>query len=502
MNNTTGGGTTLATVKVDRGSTFVSSVVISSGSIAPTITFTIPSKTFGNAPFTLTPNSNSPGAFTFTSSNTSVATISGSTVTIVANGTSTITATQASSGDYSSATATATLTVGVAGTVAAPAFSTAAGAIAFPTTITLSSTTAGATIYYTIDGTTPTTGSTQGTSVVVNSAQTIKAFAIKTGYTDSSISSAAYTQAQATEPTSITLAVGSTTPVGGVTNVAIPSAGATDSTGAVTGWISSTANKIKFTVANGGSASSAITVNGVGYTNGENYTITAASTLTVVVTTTETGKTTATRTFSISVAAEPTFTSTGLIINYDASNFSNGASTWTNLGTGGATYNGVVTGSLSRTGTSPAAISIGGNGSPQTKYISTNYVTNDAAWTIEVIAKALSIDGSGDSLIRKDGSGTGWWFGAQGGKWLFRNQTAGADTNRHVITFGSNGKIWIDGVLKNTIDGTQNSTGAITIITGVTGNTWEISRFKYYDRTLTDAEITSNSSKQKTELGF
>ena len=502
MNNTTGGGTTLATVIVDRGSTFVSSVVISSGSIAPTITFTIPSKTFGDAAFTLSPTSDSPGAFTFTSSNTSVATISGSIVTIVANGTSTITATQASSGDYSSATATATLTVGVAGTVAAPAFSTAAGAIAFPTTITLSSTTAGATIYYTTDGSTPTTGSTQGTSVVVNSAQTIKAFAIKTGWTDSSISSAAYTQAQSTAPTSITLAKGSTAAVGGVTNVAIPSAGATDSTGAVTGWISSTASKIKFTVVNGGSASSTITIGGGAYTSGADYTITAASTLTVVITTTETGKTTAIRTFSISVAAEPSFTSTGLIINYDASNFSNGASTWTNLGTGGATYNGVVTGSLSLTGTSPAAISIGGNGNPQTKYISTNYVNNDAAWTIEVIAKALSTSGSGDSLIRKDGTGTGWWFGAQGNTWFFRNQTAGADTNRHVITFGSNGKIWIDGVLKNTIPGTQNSTGAITIITGVNGNTWEISRFKYYDRTLTDAEITSNSSKQKTELGF
>ncbi len=502
MNNTTGGGTTLATIKVDRGSTFVSSVVISSGSIAPTITFTIPSKTFGDAAFTLSPTSDSPGAFTFTSSNTSVATISGSTVTIVANGTSTITATQASSGDYSSATATATLTVGVAGTVAAPAFSTAAGAIAFPTTITLSSTTAGATIYYTTDGSTPTTGSTQGTSVVVNSAQTIKAFAIKTGWTDSSISSAAYTQAQATAPTSITLAVGSTAAVGGVTNVAIPSAGATDSTGAVTGWISSTASKIKFTVVNGGSASSTITIGGGAYTSGADYTITAASTLTVVVTTTETGKTSAIRTFSISVAAEPSFTSTGLIINYDASNFSNGASTWTNLGTGGATYDGVVTGSLSLTGTSPAAISIGGNSNPQTKYIVTNYVNNDAAWTIEVIAKALSTSGSGDSLIRKDGTGTGWWFGAQGNTWYFRNQTAGADTNRHVITFGSNGKIWIDGVLKNTITGTQNSTGAITIITGVNGNTWEISRFKYYDRTLTDAEITSNSSKQKTELGF
>lgn len=502
MTNVSGGGTTLATITVSHGSTRIDSVVIVSGILTPTITFANISKTFGESAFALSPSSDSLGAFTFTSSDTSVATISGSTVTILKNGVSTITATQAANGNYSSGTATATLTVGAAGIVAAPTFSTAAGAIAFPTTITLSSTTAGATIYYTIDGSTPSTASTQGTSVVVNSAQTIKAFAIKTGYTDSSISSAAYTQAQATAPTSITLAVGSTAAVGGVTNVAIPSAGSTDSTGAVTGWVSSTANKIKFTVANGGSASSAITIGGGAYTSGADYSITAASTLTVIVTTTETGKTSAIRTFSISVTAAPTFTSTGLIINYDASNFSNGASTWTNLGTGGATYNGVVTGSLSLTGTTPAAISIGGNGNPQTKYISTNYVNNDAAWTIEVIAKALSTSGSGDSLIRKDGTGTGWWFGAQGNTWYFRNQTAGADTSRHVITFGSNGKIWIDGVLKNTIAGTQNSTGDIKILTGVNGNTWEISRFKYYDRTLADDEITSNSSKQKTELGF
>jgi hypothetical protein len=502
MTNVSGGGTTLATITVSHGSTRIDSVVIVSGILTPTITFANISKTFGESAFALSPSSDSLGAFTFTSSDTSVATISGSTVTILKNGVSTITATQAANGNYSSGTATATLTVGAAGIVAAPTFSTAAGAIAFPTTITLSSTTAGATIYYTIDGSTPSTASTQGTSVVVNSAQTIKAFAIKTGYTDSSISSAAYTQAQATAPTSITLAVGSTAAVGGVTNVAIPSAGSTDSTGAVTGWVSSTANKIKFTVANGGSASSAITIGGGAYTSGADYSITAASTLTVIVTTTETGKTSAIRTFSISVTAAPTFTSTGLIINYDASNFSNGASTWTNLGTGGATYNGVVTGSLSLTGTTPAAISIGGNGNPQTKYISTNYVNNDAAWTIEVIAKALSTSGSGDSLIRKDGTGTGWWFGAQGNTWYFRNQTAGANTSRHVITFGSNGKIWIDGVLKNTIAGTQDSTGDIKILTGVNGNTWEISRFKYYDRTLADDEITSNSSKQKTELGF
>ena len=181
MTNVSGGGTTLATITVSHGSTRIDSVVIVSGILTPTITFANISKTFGESAFALSPSSDSLGAFTFTSSDTSVATISGSTVTILKNGVSTITATQAANGNYSSGTATATLTVGAAGIVAAPTFSTAAGAIAFPTTITLSSTTAGATTYYTIDGSTPTTASSQGTSVVVNSAQTIKAFAIKTG---------------------------------------------------------------------------------------------------------------------------------------------------------------------------------------------------------------------------------------------------------------------------------------------------------------------------------
>ena len=80
---------------------------------APTFgTFTVPAKTIGAAPFTLTaPTSNSTGTFTFTSSNTNVATISGSTVTIVGAGVSVISANQAAAGAYGSGSATATLTV-------------------------------------------------------------------------------------------------------------------------------------------------------------------------------------------------------------------------------------------------------------------------------------------------------------------------------------------------------------------------------------------------------
>jgi hypothetical protein len=77
----------------------------------PTIGFSIPAKTIGASSFSLTPTSDSSGAFTFTSSNTSVATISGSTVTIVGLGTSTITANQATDGTYSSGSATTPLVV-------------------------------------------------------------------------------------------------------------------------------------------------------------------------------------------------------------------------------------------------------------------------------------------------------------------------------------------------------------------------------------------------------
>jgi len=104
----------------------------------------------------------------------------------------------------------------------------------------------------------------------------------------------------ATTPSSITLAVGSTAPVGGVTNVAIPAAGGTDVTGVITGYAATSADKIKFTVVDGGSATSTITINGGAYTSGADYQVVpTTSLLSVVVTTAETGKISAVRTFTI-----------------------------------------------------------------------------------------------------------------------------------------------------------------------------------------------------------
>lgn len=109
--------------------------------------------------------------------------------------------------------------------------------------------------------------------------------------------------AVAAAPTNVVLAVGSATPVGGVTNVAIPAAGALDYTGAVTGWVTGTAGKIKITVTNAASTASTITINGGAYTSGADYDILAAKPLTVVLTTTRAGYFTQVRTFIISVSA-------------------------------------------------------------------------------------------------------------------------------------------------------------------------------------------------------
>ena len=76
---------------------------------------------------------------------------------------------------------------------ATPTFSPAAGAVVSGTEVTISST-EGATIYYTTDGTTPTSSSSvYSTPIEITSATTIKAFASKSGYDDSEVATAAYT---------------------------------------------------------------------------------------------------------------------------------------------------------------------------------------------------------------------------------------------------------------------------------------------------------------------
>ena len=77
---------------------------------------------------------------------------------------------------------------------ATPSFSVAAGTYSSAQTVTISDATSGATIYYTTDGTTPTTSSTKYSgAITVASTQTLKAIAVASGYTNSAVATAAYT---------------------------------------------------------------------------------------------------------------------------------------------------------------------------------------------------------------------------------------------------------------------------------------------------------------------
>ena len=76
--------------------------------------------------------------------------------------------------------------------VATPTFSPAAGTYTSAQSVTISDATSGATIYYTTNGTTPTTSSTKYTGpITVSSTETLEAIAVATG--DSAVASAAYT---------------------------------------------------------------------------------------------------------------------------------------------------------------------------------------------------------------------------------------------------------------------------------------------------------------------
>lgn len=78
--------------------------------------------------------------------------------------------------------------------VATPTFSPIAGTYAGTQSVTVSSLTAGAAFYYTVDGSTPTTGSTLYSGPIsVNQSETVKVLATHAGLSNSNIGSAAYT---------------------------------------------------------------------------------------------------------------------------------------------------------------------------------------------------------------------------------------------------------------------------------------------------------------------
>lgn len=124
-------------------------------------------------------------------------------ISLTSAGTTTIKAIAVKSGYNNSSVATRDVTVSRAAT---PEASPSGGTITSPTSVTLSCSTSGATIYYTTNGNTPTTRSTRYTGAInISSTTTLKAIAVASGYANSSTATYTYTYSQPTPSKEFTM---------------------------------------------------------------------------------------------------------------------------------------------------------------------------------------------------------------------------------------------------------------------------------------------------------
>jgi sugar lactone lactonase YvrE len=138
------------------------------------------------------------------------------TAPITVSATETIEAIAVASGYANSPVATATYTI--MKVAATPTFSPAAGTYTSTQSVTISDTTVEAAIYYTTNGTPPTTSSTKYTGAIsVSSTETLEAIAVGTGYSASAVSSATYTINRPTATPSFSPAGGTYTSIQNVT---------------------------------------------------------------------------------------------------------------------------------------------------------------------------------------------------------------------------------------------------------------------------------------------
>jgi alpha-tubulin suppressor-like RCC1 family protein len=170
--------------------------------------------------------------------------------------TTTINALATATGVHNSSVATATYTINLP-SVATPTFSPAAGTYTGVQQATISCATSGATIYYTIDGSTPTTSSKVYSAPLSILTTTLKAIATKTGMANSAAASAAYNQSStpqviddsSTSGFSTTGAWTSATASGYLGNIHYAAASSTTSATATATWTFNTTSGTHYQVA-------------------------------------------------------------------------------------------------------------------------------------------------------------------------------------------------------------------------------------------------------------
>jgi len=171
---------------------------VASGTYTIQVPAATPALSPGGGTFTssvaVTLTDSTPSATIYYTTNGSTPTTSSTPYTgpITVATTQTIKAIAAAAGYTTSAVASATYTIQVP--AATPALSPGGGTFTSSVVVTITDSTPGSTIYYTTNGSTPTTASPQYTGpITVTTTQTLKAMATASGYAPSAVASATYT---------------------------------------------------------------------------------------------------------------------------------------------------------------------------------------------------------------------------------------------------------------------------------------------------------------------
>lgn len=157
-------------------------------------TFNPPAGTYTSAPsVTISDGTAAAAIFYTTDGSTPTASSAQFTKAISVSSSQTIKAIAIASGYNNSTVSSAAYTINLPA-AATPTFSPAPGTYTTPQSVTLSDSTAGASIYYTTDGSTPTVSSTlYSTPITVSSTTSINAIAIADGYSNSAVATGVYT---------------------------------------------------------------------------------------------------------------------------------------------------------------------------------------------------------------------------------------------------------------------------------------------------------------------